>query len=131
MLPAMLAEMLEVPALTNLESVTIEAERVSGIRVSDDATMQVATALPAVISVTEQLPEARFPNFKGIMAAKKKPLTVKNLGELDIDPTDMSASRAIMTAIAQQPPRAAGAKMTDDGTAVQQLVDFLTENRLV
>ncbi len=131
MLPAMIAELLEVPVLTNLESVTIHAERVSGARAVDLATMQVATTLPAVISITEQLPDARFPNFKGIMAAKKKPLTVRSLADLGIDATDMSASRTIMTAISERPPRAAGVKITDDGDAVERLAGFLAENRLV
>ncbi len=69
---AMVAELLDVPNLTALTSVQIEDGRVSGERASDGATMRVSAELPAVISITEALPDARFPNFKGIMAAKKK-----------------------------------------------------------
>lgn len=131
MLPAMLSEVLEVPSLTNLSQVTIEAEKVSGTRASDDASMQVSSALPAVISVTEALPEARFPNFKGIMAAKKKPLEVKSLADLGVDAADLTSGRGIMISIAERPPREAGVKITDEGDAAVKLAAFLAENRLV
>ncbi|NLB47097.1 MAG: electron transfer flavoprotein subunit beta/FixA family protein [Microbacteriaceae bacterium] len=131
MLPTMLAEHLDVPNLTNLTSVTIAADGVSGSRASDDATVQAKTALPAVISITEALPDARFPNFKGIMAAKKKPLEVKSLADLGVDANDMTPSRTIMISIAERPARAAGVKITDEGDAAQQLAAFLTQNRLV
>lgn len=131
MLPIMLSELLEVPVLASLSQVAIEADRVSGTRASDDSTMQVSAALPAIVSITEALPDARFPNFKGIMAAKKKPLTVKTLADYSIDADDMTPSRAIMLSISERPPRAAGVKVTDDGDAAQQLAAFLAENRLV
>lgn len=130
-LPAMLSELLEVPGLSNLSSVTIEADKVTGTRASDDATMEVSAPLPAIISVTEQLPDARFPNFKGIMAAKKKPLEVLTLADLGIDAADMTASRAIMTGITARPPRTAGVKVVDEGDAAAKLAAFFTENRLV
>lgn len=130
-LPAMIAELLEVPNATNLSEVTIAADGVTGVRASDDATMQISATLPAVISVTEALPDARFPNFKGIMAAKKKPLEVLALSDLGIDPEDMSASRSIMLGITERPPRSAGIKITDEGDAAAQLAAFLVENHLV
>ncbi len=131
MLPAMLAEHLGVPHLTNLSSVAISADEVSGSRASDEATVQAKTSLPAVISITEALPDARFPNFKGIMAAKKKPLEVKSLADLGIDADDMTPARTIMISITERPARAAGVKITDEGDAAQQLAAFLAENRLV
>ena len=131
MLPVMLSELLQVPALTNLSTVEISADSVSGTRLSDDATMQVTAELPAVISITEALPDARFPNFKGIMAAKKKPLEVKTLADLGVDADDMTPARSIMLQIAERPPRAAGVKIVDEGDAAQQLAAFLAENRLV
>ena len=109
----------------------IAADTVAGTRASDDATMQVSASLPAVISITEALPDARFPNFKGIMAAKKKPLEVKTLADYGIDAEDMTSSRGIMVSIAERPPRAAGVKITDEGDAAQKLAAFLAENRLV
>ncbi len=132
MVPAMLAENLGVPVLANLSAVTIEGDKISGTRVSDDSQQQVSAALPAVISITEALPDARFPNFKGIMAAKKKPLEVKSLADLGIDANDLSAGRTIMISIAERPAREAGTKITNEnGDAAAQLAAFLTSNRLV
>ncbi len=129
-LPAMIAERLGLPQLTALTEVTIEAERVSGRRVTDVATMQVSAPLPALVSITEALPDARFPNFKGIMAAKKKPWETWSLADLGIDGEHMGVPRSIMTSIAERPPRQAGQKIVDEGDAGQKLADFLRENRL-
>ncbi len=119
------------PQATALSAVTIGETEVSGTRATDAGTAQVTATLPAVISITEALPDARFPNFKGIMAAKKKPLEVKTLADYGIDADDMTSSRGIMVSIAERPPRAAGVKITDEGDAAQKLAAFLAENRLV
>ncbi len=129
-MPAMLAELLDVPGITGLNSVELTDTSVSGERSIEGGTMTATAELPAVISITERLPDARFPNFKGIMAAKKKPLEVVSLAELGIQADDPAASRSIMIAIAEKPPRAAGVKIVDDGDAGAKLADFLIENRL-
>lgn len=128
--PAMVAEILDVPSATYLDSVEIAADAVSGTRASDAATMRVTAPLPAVISITEALPDARFPNFKGIMAAKKKPFETLSLAELEIDPHDPDASRSIVIALSEKPPREAGVKIVDEGDAGQRLAEFLIQNRL-
>ncbi|MFV0435039.1 MAG: electron transfer flavoprotein subunit beta/FixA family protein [Leucobacter sp.] len=130
-IPAMLAEWLDVPHLTGLGDVEITESEVSGSRAVDGGTQQVAAELPAVISVTEALPEARFPNFKGIVAAKKKPLEVVSLAELGVNGEDLSVPRAIMLTVSERPPRAAGVKIADDGDAGERLAEFLIGNRLV
>lgn len=130
-LPAMIAELLEVPQLTALSSVEISDAAVRGTRVSDGGTMSVSAPFPAVISITEALPDARFPNFKGIMAAKKKPFETVALEDLSINAEDPQASRSIVLALNQRPPRTAGVKITDGGDAGEQLADFLVSNRLV
>ncbi|KQP68583.1 electron transfer flavoprotein subunit beta [Microbacterium sp. Leaf288] len=129
-IPAMVAEILDVPSATYLSSVEIRDGEVLGARASDGATLQVTAALPAVISITEALPDARFPNFKGIMAAKKKPFETLSLAELEIDPHDPGASRSIVIALSEKPPREAGVKIVDEGDAGQKLADFLIQNRL-
>ncbi|MCK6079183.1 electron transfer flavoprotein subunit beta/FixA family protein [Microbacterium sp. EYE_5] len=129
-LPAMLAEHLGVPQATALAAVEISADAVSGTRATDFGTASVSATLPAVISVTEALPDARFPNFKGIMAAKKKPFETLSLADLDVDVDPASAAQSIMTAISAKAPRQAGVKITDEGDAGQQLAAFLLENRL-
>ncbi|MEV7136072.1 electron transfer flavoprotein subunit beta/FixA family protein [Arthrobacter sp. NPDC093128] len=129
-LPAMLAELLGVPHLTSLSSVTISDSAVSGVRLTESGVVSVQAELPAVISVTEALAAARFANFKGIMAAKKKPLETLSLPELGVDAADESAGRSILIAVAERPARQAGVKIVDEGDAASQLVEFLVTNRL-
>jgi electron transfer flavoprotein beta subunit len=129
-MPAMLAELLNLPAALNLTSATISGDSVSGVRATDAGTAEVTAPLPAIISITEALPDARFPNFKGIMAAKKKPFETVSLADLGVDPDAPDASRSIMVAIAEKPPREAGVKIVDEGDAGEKLADFLIQNRL-
>lgn len=130
-IPSMIAEHLGMPQLTSLSSVHIEEGSVSGTRASDLGVMAVSASLPAVISITESLPDARFPNFKGIMAAKKKPFEVLSAGDLSIDAVDASGSRSIMIAVEARPPRTAGVTVVDDGNGGSKIAEFLIQSRLV
>lgn len=130
-IPAMLAEHLGFAQATALTSVEITDDGVSGVRGADAGSQPITASLPAVISITEALPDARFPNFKGIMAAKKKPLEVLSLADLEVSADPSAAPRTIMTAVSEKPPRAAGVKITDEGDAADKLVDYLVQNRLV
>ncbi|WP_210603995.1 electron transfer flavoprotein subunit beta/FixA family protein [Brevibacterium oceani] len=130
MMPAMLAEHLDYPHVTGLTAVEISDGKVSGTRAIEGGQQQVSAELPAVISITEALPEARFPNFKGIMAAKKKPFEVIGLSDLEIDAEDQSTARSIMVTVAEKPPREAGEKVADEGNGGADLADYLTKNRL-
>lgn len=129
-IPAMVAELLDVPSATYLNAVEIRDDAVLGTRASDGATVQVTAPLPAVISITEALPDARFPNFKGIMAAKKKPFETLSLADLDLDAHDADASRSIVIGLSEKPPREAGVKIVDEGDAGEKLAEFLIQNRL-
>ncbi|MGP6170312.1 electron transfer flavoprotein subunit beta/FixA family protein [Microbacterium sp. A196] len=131
MIPAMLAEHLGYAQATALSALEITADGVSGTRAADDGSQPVSVSFPAVISITEALPDARFPNFKGIMAAKKKPLEVLSLTDLGVSADPAAAPRTIMTTVSEKPPRAAGVKITDEGDAGAKLVEFLVQNRLV
>ncbi|MBP1327325.1 electron transfer flavoprotein beta subunit [Leucobacter exalbidus] len=131
MVPAALAELLDVAHMTGLNEITITLDAVSGAREIEGGAQQVSAALPAVVSITEALPDARFPNFKGIMAAKKKPLEVLSAADLNVDIDDSQIARTIMLSVAQKPPRAAGVRIVDEGDAAEKLADFLVENRLV
>src|SRR3546814_20985019 len=88
MIPAMVAEYLGVPHATALTSVDIADDVIRGARAADDGTERVAAALPVVISITEALPDARFPNFTGILAAKKQPFETRSPAALapELDP---------------------------------------------
>jgi electron transfer flavoprotein beta subunit len=133
---AMLAELLEIPGITRLESLEIGADAVRGTRATDGGEMVVSAPLPAVVSITEALPDPRFPALRGIMNAKKKPVELLALDDLPLDevgaPLDETAApRSIMTAVAQRPPREAGTIITDEGDAGERIAAFLAERRLV
>ncbi|HWI32301.1 MAG TPA: electron transfer flavoprotein subunit beta/FixA family protein [Microbacterium sp.] len=130
-MPAMVAELLGVPHATALTSLEISPDGITGQRATDAGTMDVAAPLPAVVSITERMPDARFPNFKGIMAAKKKPFETLSLADLGIDADDHAWSRSIVLAISEKPPRAGGVKIIDEGDAGEKLAEFLVQNRLV
>lgn len=126
-LPAMVAEMLGVPNLTALSSLELTDDSVAGERVSDAGTMRVSAALPAVVSITEAMPEGRFTTFKGIMAAKKKPYETVDATALGVEPEDPAVPRYIMLSVSERPPRAAGVKITDEGDAAEKLAAFLAD----
>lgn len=129
--PAMIAELLGAVSATGLSTITISEGSVSGTRAIDGASQNVTAALPAVVSITEAMPDARFPNFKGIMAAKKKPFEVLTLADLAIDAEDLSQAHSIMLTVSERPARAAGVKIVDEGDAGEKLAEFLIQNRLV
>jgi electron transfer flavoprotein beta subunit len=90
--------------------------------------------LPLVASVTDQSGEPRYPSFKGIMAAKKKPLETWSLAELGIDPAQvgLSSSWTAVQGAEARPPRSAGEIVTDeDGTGAKALVDFLAAQKFI
>ncbi|WP_028281397.1 electron transfer flavoprotein subunit beta/FixA family protein [Arthrobacter sp. H5] len=129
-LPAMLAEILGVPHASTLNSVEISAGRLEGTREANGGVMTVATELPALISITDRFPAARFPNFKGIMAAKKKPVEMLTAAELGVDSDALDNPRSIMISVSEKPPRSAGTKIVDEGDGGKKLAEFLVQNRL-
>lgn len=131
MVPAAIAELLDVPLVSGLASVEIADGKVAGLRRVEGGSQRVSASLPAVVSVTEALPDPRFPNFKGIMAAKKKPLETVTLADLGVQAEDPESAHSIMLQVSEKPPREAGIKIVDEGDAGEKLADFLVENRLV
>jgi electron transfer flavoprotein beta subunit len=90
--------------------------------------------LPLVASVTDQSGEPRYPSFKGIMAAKKKPFETWSLADLGIDSAQvgLSSSWTAVQAVEARPPRTAGEIVTDeDGTGAKALVDFLAAQKFI
>ena len=127
MVPAMVAEHLGLPLLGSLVSADITPAGLGGERQSEAGTQQVSAAYPAMLSVTERFDEARFPNFKGIMGAKRKPVATLTAAELGV----ATAPRTGVLDLAERPARAAGRKIVDEGAAAAELVDFLTAQRLI
>lgn len=131
--PAMVAELLERPAATQASEVTVDGSTVRIRRDGDTASQFIEVTLPAVVSVTDQINEPRYPSFKGIMAAKKKPIEDYDLEDLEIDAAEVGAAGATtqVTNVAQRPPRTAGEIITDEGNGGNQLVEWLASKKLV
>ena len=131
--PAMLAECLGVPQLTQAGELRVADGTVTIRRDGDTSSDEVQAPLPAVVSVTDQTGEARYPSFKGIMAAKRKPLETLTLADLGIPPDQvgLAAAWTRVLAVEARPPRQAGAVVVDDGNGGIDLVDFLASRRFV
>jgi electron transfer flavoprotein beta subunit len=131
--PAMVAEVLELPALTHARTVAVEGTELTVRRETDDGVVVLRANLPAVVSVNEKINEPRYPSFKGIMAAKKKKVTTLSVGDLGIDPATVGAAGALtaVTAVAPKPPKAAGEKVVDDGDGGTRVAAFLAAQKLV
>ncbi len=128
-IPSMIAELLDLPAATELSSVELTSDQIAGRRDTEVGTYSVRATLPAVASITEGLPDARFPSFKGIMAAKKKPFETMSLADLGFAPGD--EARSIVISVAERPARTAGITIVDEGDAGVQLAEFLAKNQLI
>jgi len=92
--PAMLAERLDLPQVTLASVVETQGDQVRVKRDGDTATEVIGATMPLVLSVTDQSGEARYPSFKGIMAAKKKPLETWSLSDIGVDAGDVGLSVA-------------------------------------
>jgi electron transfer flavoprotein beta subunit len=132
--PAMLAERLDLPQVT-LGSVIERQDKEFRIkRDGDTSTEVIGATAPLVLSVTDQSGEARYPSFKGIMAAKKKPLETWSLSDIGVDAGDVGLDAA-WTEVAgteERPPRSQGEVVTDeDGSGATALVEFLASKKFI
>ncbi|WP_444545582.1 electron transfer flavoprotein subunit beta/FixA family protein, partial [Streptomyces viridiviolaceus] len=111
----------------------VEDGTVKGRRDGDAASEQLEASLPAVVSVTDQSGEARYPSFKGIMAAKKKPVESWDLSDLDIDEDEVGLEGAytVVDAAAERPARTAGTIVKDEGEGGKQLAEFLASQKFI
>jgi electron transfer flavoprotein beta subunit len=128
--PVMVADRLDLPAIANAAAVRVDGSSVSVRRDTDDATEEVVAPLPALVSVTDRSGEARYPSFRAIIAGKKKPVTTWSLADLQIAPDQAGAATVVRT-IRPRPPRQVGTVVTDEGDAAAQLADFLVANKLL
>ena len=133
-LPAMLSERLGVPGLTLGSEITVDGSTVRIRRDGDASTDTVEAAAPLVLSVTDQSGEARYPSFKGIMAAKKKPVETWSLSDLGVDAgqVGLGAAWSAVESTEARPPRTQGQIVTDeDGSGATALVEFLASKKFI
>ena len=93
----------------------------------------VAAATPAVVSVWDTINEPRYPSFKGIMAAKKKPVVTLGLADAGIDPSEVGLAAALTSVTSSQPkpPKSAGEKVEDEGDGGAKIAAFLVAQKLI
>ena len=100
---------------------------------TDDGVATVTGSLPAVVSVIEKINEPRYPTFKGIMAAKKKPVQALSLADLSVDAGSVGLANATswVEDFAAQPPREAGVVVKDEGDGGDKAASFLAERKFI
>jgi electron transfer flavoprotein beta subunit len=130
---AMLAERLGVPQLSLASKVEIDGDQVTIHRQSEDGYWTVQGHLPAVIGVVEKINEPRYPSFKGIMAAKKKPLQVMSCADAGIDTSLVGLANASTEVVdfAERPPRQAGTIVKDEGDGGAKAAEFLATSKFI
>ncbi len=131
--PTLVAERLGIPAVTFGSELTVDGDTIKIVRDGDVATQEIEATGPLVVSVTDQTDEARYPSFKGIMAAKKKPVETWSLSDLGIDAGDvgLDAAWTKVESFEPRPPRTAGEIVTDEGDGGTKLAEFLASKKFV
>jgi electron transfer flavoprotein beta subunit len=130
---AMLAERLGVAQLSLASKVDVDGTVVRIHRQSEDESQVVEGSLPAVVGVVEKINEPRYPSFKGIMAAKKKPVTTMSLADAGIDASLVGLANAATEVVdfADRPPRQAGTIVKDEGDGGVKVAEFLVANKFI
>jgi len=131
--PAMLAERMGLPQVTLAAELTVDGGTVTIRRDGDTASVTITASLPALVSVTDQINEPRYPSFKGIMAAKKKPVETWSLADLGLDAgsVGLAAAWTKVESFTKRPPRAKGQIVTDEGDGGTQLAEFLSTHKFI
>jgi electron transfer flavoprotein beta subunit len=131
--PALIAEALSVPQLSHARKVTVEGSTVTIERLSESGYDVVQASLPAVISVVEKINEPRYPSFKGIMAAKSKPVHTLTIADLDLGADEVGLVNATTQVMSFEvaPPRQKGEIVKDEGDGGVKIADFLASRKLI
>ena len=132
--PAMLAERLGLPQVTLASVVETQGDQVRIKRDNEGSTEVIGATMPLVLSVTDQSGEARYPSFKGIMAAKKKPLETLSLADIGVeaDQVGLAVAWTQVEDTTARPPRTAGEIVKDeDGSGAAALTEFLASKKFI
>jgi electron transfer flavoprotein beta subunit len=132
--PAIVAELLGLPQLTHARKVELNGTTLTVEReTADEGLVKLAANLPALVSVSEKINEPRYPSFKGIMAAKKKPVSTLTVADLGLDGGEVGLANAWSTVLeaAPKPPRSGGQKVEDEGDGGTKIAEFLIAQKLI
>ena len=132
-IPVQIAELLGMPSVTFSKKVTVAGDKITVERQTEEGYDEVEVPLPAVISVTAGVVEPRYPSFKGIMAAKGKPVDELKVADLGLDSSAVGAAGAgqEITSVAPAEARKAGEIVVDDGDAFVQVVSYLERIKVI
>lgn len=127
--PVQVAEILDLPSVTFAKSISTDGTTVKVERQTEEGFDEVECPLPALVTVTAGVVEPRYPSFKGIMAAKGKPVEQLTVGDLGID-GGISVTQEI-TEVTAAEERKAGEVVTDEGDAHEKIVQFLDKLKVI
>jgi electron transfer flavoprotein beta subunit len=132
-IPALIAEATGLPQLSGARKVTVDGTTVTIERTTDTGYDVVQASTPAVLSVVEKINDPRYPSFKGIMAAKSKPVQQLSLADLGIgaDEVGLAAATTSVLSFEVAPPRAAGVVVKDEGQGGVAIADYLASKKLI
>ena len=126
--PVQVAEILGLPSITFAKAVSVDGSTVKVDRQTEAGYDEVTSPLPAVVTVTAGVVEPRYPSFKGIMAAKSKPVETLTLGDLGLS---NNGGGQEITAVEDAEARSAGEIVVDEGDGAQRIVSFLEQLKIV
>ncbi len=129
--PEQLAELLGLPSVTFAKKVTVDGSTLKVERQTEAGYDDVESPLPALISVTAGVNEPRYPSFKGIMAAKSKPVDTVTAADLGVTPVGWAGAGQEITEVGQAEARAAGEIIEDDGEGYTKIVAFLENLKVI
>ncbi|MEJ5254825.1 MAG: electron transfer flavoprotein subunit beta/FixA family protein [Acidimicrobiales bacterium] len=131
--PEQIAGLLDLPSVTFAKHIEIADGKVKVQRQTDAGYDEVEAPLPAVVSVTAGVVEPRYPSFKGIMAAKSKPVDQLTIADLGIDPSQVGWAGAgqEIVSIEAAPARDAGEKYVDEGDGYQKIIQYLENLKVI
>ena len=129
--PEMLAEVLGLPSVTFAKSLTITDGKLDAQRQTEEGYDDVTCPLPAVVSVTAGVVEPRYPSFKGIMAAKSKPVDTVTAADLGVTPVGWDGAGQKISNVGQAEARAAGSIIEDDGEGFAKIVAYLENLKVI
>jgi electron transfer flavoprotein beta subunit len=130
---AAVAERLSLPMVSQAAELELDGAKATVKRQTEFGYDRIEVPLPAVVAVSDAINEPRYPSLKGIMGAKSKPQALLALDEIGLsaDLVGEAGSKTEVLALSDPPPRGESRKIEDDGTAAQQILDFLLEQKLV
>ena len=129
-MPSTLAELLGLPQVTFAKTLDFKESSVTVNRQTADGYHVIECSLPALITVTAGVNEPRYASFKGIMAAKKKPLEQWSVADLGLSADEVAVKQKVAELVPAEE-RKAGEKFVDDGTAAAKIADFLAEAKVI